>query len=495
MPGERKFPLPKVFVRWWPSVVSGLLLLLAFPPFNLGLLVLVGLVPWLISLRDVTGKQAWRSGYGLGFLYGMGQLFWIAQLCSHWLGSFFIGLFPWLGATALYAIYFGWTGVLIRHAWARNTPWAIPILWAGIEVFRAFIPMFAFPWGLVANPLWPYTSLIQTAHFGSIFLVSAWVVLANVVVALVLTGSEYRQFRILLATFCALAAMSLVSMKSEPATTPFPVTIGQPGVDVAFGDQSLMEEALGKSIDRIAADASADGSKLLVLPEGVAVAPTMPPHVSFTIPKDLPVIFGARRGENPAFQSAFAFDGKRWQYEDKTRLVIFGEYVPLRETFPFIAQAFKLPNADMVPGRNGVKAFDIAGMRVGPVICFEAVFPDVAFKQALNGSRMLSVISVDDWFMDGNAPDQLRAATIWRSIETGLPAVRAATTGYSLACDGHGRIIAALPLREARGLKVNVPIPNESPVFRGAFVFPLVACLMAFVFPWAKRRKVAEVKS
>jgi len=101
---------------WWPSLLSALLLLLAFPPFNLGLLVFVALVPWLISLRTMTGKEAWRTGYGLGFVYGLGQLFWVAQLVSHWIGSLWMALIPYSVACALYAIYFGWTAVLIRHA-------------------------------------------------------------------------------------------------------------------------------------------------------------------------------------------------------------------------------------------------------------------------------------------------------------------------------------------------------------------------------------------
>ena len=52
-----------------------------------------------------------------------------------------------------------------------------------MEVFRSYIPGLAFPYGLIANPLWAFPQMIQTAYYGSIFLVGAWVVLINLLLA------------------------------------------------------------------------------------------------------------------------------------------------------------------------------------------------------------------------------------------------------------------------------------------------------------------------
>jgi apolipoprotein N-acyltransferase len=470
-------------------MASALLLLLAFPPFNLGLLVFVALVPWLVSLRESSGREAWRSGYVFGFLFGMGQLFWMGQLVRHWVGSMALGLVIWLVACSIFALYFGWVGVLIRHAWHRSWPWAIPLLWAGIEVIRAYIPMFAFPWGLLATPLWPYTSLIQHAHFGTIFLVSAWVALINLTLGLILLGKGYAFIRTYIATVFAGGALSVLAFSSPTPATPVPITVAQPGVDMAFGDPAQQQLDLKANVTPIAERAATDGTRLLVLPEGIADARTMPPGVPFRIPPNLPVLFGGRRGTKPAYQSAFAFDGRRWQFVDKTRLVVFGEFVPGRDLFPFIAQALRLPTGDMDAGKEGVKAMDIGGLKVGPIICFEALFPDIAYRQQLNDVRLLAVIGIDDWFMDGSAPDQLRASSVWRAVETGLPLVRSTTLGYTLACDGHGRILAQAPLREPRALRVDLPVPNQSPIFHASPVFPLGAGLFTLAMPWLRRPK------
>lgn len=475
---------------WWPSVLSAALLLLAFPPFNLGLLVFVALVPWLISLRKASGKEAWRTGYGLGFVYGVGQLFWVAQLVTHWLpGNFWAVAIPYTIACALYAIYFGWVAVLIRHAWSRNWPWAIPIAWAGIEVFRSYMPVVAFPWGLVASPLWPYTALIQNAHYGSIYLVSAWAILANVLLAMFISGTEYRQVRLLLAVFFALGAISVTTLSINVPTTNVPMTVGQPGVDMAFGNPETVDQDIFTKVSRIASVAAADGSKLLILPEGQLAAPTMPPVLPFKLPKGLPLLIGGRRGTEPLYQSAFTYDGLKWQYEDKTRLVLFGEFIPGRSVFPFIAETFKLPSGDFSSGQNGVRSLDIAGLRSGPIICFEGLFADVSYRQAMNGAQFLAVMGIDDWFMDGNAPDQLRAGSIWRSVETGLPVVRSTPTGHTLATDGHGHVLGELPLRESRGLRVDLPVPTQSPLFKPMPVFPLFAFFFALAMPWLRKRK------
>ncbi|AIE83462.1 apolipoprotein N-acyltransferase [Fimbriimonas ginsengisoli] len=485
-------PWKQRFHRAWPCLASALLMLLAFPPFNLGPLVFVALVPWMLSLRQSSGREAWRSGYVFGFLYGLGQLFWVAQLVSRWVGSIAMGIIPWLIACSLYALYFGWAAVMMRHAWHRKWPWAIPLVWAGIEVIRSFIPTFAFPWGLLATPLWPFPGLIQQAHFGTIFLVSAWVALVNLIVALAALKSPYAVLQSYVATALAGLTISIMALSSHPASTPTPITIGQPGVDMAFGEPEKQIAALGRNITPIAEQAAKDGTSLLVLPEGISEAPTMPPSTVFRIPPGLPVIFGGRRGTGPTYQSAFSFDGKRWQHVDKTRLVVFGEFVPGRHLFPFLTQAFKMPDSDMEPGTEGVKAIDIAGMRVGPIICFEAMFPDVAYLQQVNGARLLTVIGIDDWYMDGNAPMQMRAASVWRAVETGLPLVRSMTLGYSFACDGHGQILAEAPLGKPMGLRVNMPIPRESTMFHAAPLFPLGFAVFTLAMPWLRPRKPRE---
>lgn len=466
------FRVPKILQHWRP-VVSGVLLLLAFPPFNLGLFVLVALAPWLVELRTLNNRQAWKSGYLLGLVYGAGQLFWLQVFVGKWTNPV-LGLVPWLLATVLFALYFGLAGLLIRLCWNRQWPWLIPLVWAGIEVFRSYLPVFAFPWGLLATPLWPYTPLIQAAHFGGIYLMSAWCVSINLIAAILLAGESPLKARPIYTVALVVVVLSLLRMSQPVSSNPMRVTIGQPGVDMAFGDQATADARLGLNVSSILVEAQRNGSQLVVLPEGIARSGgDNEPETSFRLTPGLPTLFGGQRGNDPIYQSAFAYDGK-WQHADKTRLVIFGEFVPGRSWLPFLS-AFKLPSGDLSAGTDGVQPLALADSHVGPVLCFEGLFPDISYRHALKGARLLAVMSIDDWFMGTTAPEQLMCASVWRSVETGLPLVRSATLGHTIAVDGTGHVLGALPVGKPEALSLTIPVPTEDPVFRFAWVFPVLS--------------------
>jgi apolipoprotein N-acyltransferase len=478
--------MKKWLVNGWPCLLSAILLLLAFPPFNLAFLSFVALVPWLISLRTTTRRGAWKSGYFFGFLYGLGQLYWIGVLTYRWTHSPLLMVLPWILSALAFALYFGWAGIQIEKAWSRGHYWLIPLLWTGIEVFRSYIPVFAFPYALSATPLWRYPALIQTSWFGMSFLVTAWIVLANVLIVLLIFRDRGKQTIGLGVSFLLLLAISLARYSLPERGDSLTVSAVQPGVDMAFGDPRTEFSRLEAAIPPLIREAAAEDTGLIVLPEGVASAATMPPVLPFQ-PGPIPTVFGARRGTSPAYQSAFGFDGT-FHFVDKTRLVIFGEFVPGRDYFPFIAEAFSLPTGDMSAGPNGTQPMKLGGLTLGPIICFEGLFPEVAYRQAMSGAQLLTVVSIDDWYLGTPAPEQLRAASIFRAAETGTPLVRSASLGYSLICDSKGRVLEELALREPGVATDTVRIHEGSGVFGGSPAFAVLSLLTLLAFGWLPGR-------
>lgn len=472
----------------WPSILSAVLFLAAFPPFDLWPLIFVALVPMLFELRHADSKGAWRIGYVFGSVLFLGQMYWLYVLTDRWTHSAMLALIPWLLTAAAAGLFYGWVARLIRHCYIRGWLVLIPVAWTGIEVFRSYIPVLAFPWALAATPLYRTPVLIQSAHYGTIYLVSAFVVLVNVVLTTLPSADTRAQFRPVFIALLGLAAMSLRAFVPRGPSEPFPVSVGQPGVDMAFGNPSRARTDIAENVEPIVTDALAHGSRLLILPEGVGLDDHYPPQPPFAIDKRVPVLFGGQRSAGLTYQTAYSFDG-HWHYADKTRLVIMGEFVPGRSLFPWLATAFDLPSGDLSASKDGVRAVDVGPVKAGPMLCFEALFPDVAYHQAENGASFIAVMCIDDWYMGTPAPEQLQAASYFRAVETGLPLVRSASLGRTLAVDGDGTLLGELPLKHAGALEVTLHLPKKSTYFPLLPVFPIAAVLFALVLPWLPKAK------
>jgi apolipoprotein N-acyltransferase len=120
-----------------------------------------------------------------------------------------------------------------------------------------------------------------------------------------------------------------------------------------------------------------------------------------------------------------------------------------------------------VPGREdysagpGPRTLDLPGLPpVGPLICYEAIFPG-AVTDPREGARRpewLLNVTNDAWYGETAGPHQHFAIAAARAVEEGMPLVRAATTGISGVVDSYGRVVARLGLGE-RGV-VDSPLPQ-----------------------------------
>jgi apolipoprotein N-acyltransferase len=459
-------------VKLWPALLSALLFLAAFPPLNLFPLIFVCLVPWIWFLKTSSKKGAFWSGYFLGFVLYLGQIEFFRPLVARWTDSAALGLVPWFVGAFIGAFYFAYTGIALRYCLQKRFYWGIPVVWAGVEVIRSYLPGLAFPWFILATPLWRVPQTMGVAFFGTIYLVSAWVVTLNVLLVLFMAKESVRQKIVLSSCFVVVLGVSIVWQLRDIKGNRVKIGVGQPGVDMAFGDPSTREQQLTNNVERLIDSARSQGVAFLALPEGVSESALYPPQPSFRLPNDLPVLFGGRRGESPSYQTAFAYDRGAWSYADKSRLVVFGEYVPGRDYLPFLKN-FKLPSGDLKAGEK-VTALRIGGITVGPLLCFEGLFYDVSHQQSQNGAQVLAGMAIDDWYQGTTALEQLRVLAIWRAVETGLPVVRSVALGYSMAVDQKGNVIAAAPYGECVCLPAELTI-EKTPLKNPARPW----------FPWA----------
>ncbi|HIF95270.1 MAG: apolipoprotein N-acyltransferase [Myxococcales bacterium] len=175
------------------------------------------------------------------------------------------------------------------------------------------------------------------------------------------------------------------------------------------------------------------------------------------------------------YDSAFVIDsaGRIGHRYDKTHLVPFGEFVPLRDLFGrfFKSLARGLSNTDITPGGEPRalaievpgSGTEMDGLMVGVPICYELIFPDLVRRFADRGAGVLLAITNDAWYGRTGAPHQFLAMTALRSAETGRWTVRAANTGISAVIDAQGRIRESTRLFEEALIVADVPVTIDAP--------------------------------
>jgi apolipoprotein N-acyltransferase len=140
-------------------------------------------------------------------------------------------------------------------------------------------------------------------------------------------------------------------------------------------------------------------------------------------------------------------------------LVPFGEFVPLRWMLP-AAWLTPVGAKDFSSG-PGSQTLTWPGLPpLSPLICYEAIFPELAVDRE-NRPQMLLNVTNDAWFGFSSGPHQHFHMARTRAVEQGLPLVRVANTGITAIVDGYGRVLDRMGLGE-KGI-IDTPLPVALP--------------------------------
>ena len=139
---------------------------------------------------------------------------------------------------------------------------------------------------------------------------------------------------------------------------------------------------------------------------------------------------------------------------DKMQLAPFGEYVPLRPVLGFSSDVVVAGADSMSPGTEQT-LFPLGHAKLGVLICYESIFPDLTRREVKAGAKVLVNITNDAWYGKSSAPYQMLAMAAMRSAETKVPMIRAANTGITAVIKPSGEITERTPIFE-RGTEIGV---------------------------------------
>ncbi len=171
----------------------------------------------------------------------------------------------------------------------------------------------------------------------------------------------------------------------------------------------------------------------------------------------------------------------------KTKLVPWGEYVPLENIFRGLIAFFDLPMSHFIRGQSG-KILSSAFIDWVPFICYEIAYPNFVISHAHLGNALVT-ISNDAWFGNSIGPWQHLQLAQMRAIETGRPVVRSTNNGITAVIDHKGNIIKTIPQFTPGVLTAEISgYTGLTPVMYYGVNFIIGLCFLAVIICYSKRR-------
>jgi apolipoprotein N-acyltransferase len=198
-------------------------------------------------------------------------------------------------------------------------------------------------------------------------------------------------------------------------------------------------------------------------------------QIAALIPEGTVLITGAVRAPElapgqkieRAYNSIYVIDhdGSILSVYDKIHLVPFGEYLPFQDFLEKLGlmQLTKLPGGFIAGERRRPMPVPRAP-RMLPFLCYEIIFPGETVPDNERPGWLLNLTN-DGWFGISSGPYQHLQQARVRTIEQGLPLVRAANTGISAVIDPLGRIVKSLPLGAEGVMDVALPRRIDPPLY------------------------------
>ena len=421
------------------SVVAGLMLLLAFPPYGIWPLAWIALVPYLFAQHRLLPRK-WSS---LG--PAIATLLWLGPFLGRLFGSGFGPFFQYLGVWIALLIFF----LSKERSFHEMTGyrWFIAegvVAWVGFEMIRAtFIPLIAtsaFIGYTQATQPW----LIQPISIFSVYGLNLMIVLVNFALAQRLMAwfdgqwqptdvtqvngrSTHRWLMVVAETLVVWVGISLVILNSAPADPPtVRVATLQPNYPKpSFQDDVATSEIRFETIVAQARQAAQAGAQIIFTPEAVF---NFDPQVEFKNE------FQALAAETGAYIFiSYAVENGRDPFRNEAVLL-----TPAGEFLDVYAKNHAPPGEPLSPTAGVYPIYDTPLGKLATLICHDANYTDVARKLTRNGAQLIAA----PYSEFGGFGEQLWTNVLFRAVENRTTMVLTGVATVSGIIDPYGRLIA-----------------------------------------------------
>ena len=479
--------LPRVL-----AVVTGALLVAAYPKFDLGFVTWFALIPLFYATRERTPREGFWIGWLAGFVFFFFVFNWIRHVTSAGWPEMehFMAALTWLWGEAVVAllaaylaIYFGLWGATASAAWRRfnsgnaGANLALMLLlaaaWVAQEWLRGWV-ITGFPWNKLGDSQHANTGaaldLAQIADVTGVYGISFVLCIFNF--GIVLTIEKFRRDRgfgrrphfemfvaiglMLLAWNYGMRAIMFHQAGGEPLT----VTLIQPNLPQEVKEDKALSDLTRKRLRELTeAAVSVSKPQLILWPETATpeyfrwdkeTFQTISNAITRTGAYLLTGSMDVDGWENPktarAYNAVFLVQPNLRVQKPywKMHLVPFGEYVPLEHWLPFMKYVTPIPGSWEMGTEYTLQRLHSPPVNIAPLICFEDTFAYMSRNFVRRGATLLVNVTNDGWFKESAGAYQHAACAVFRAIETRTPMIRCANNGLSGYVDTLGRIVDSI---------------------------------------------------
>lgn len=449
---------------WKLPVLSGVLIGLGYFPGPYLPLNLAGMLPLLLWFEE----RPRRRGYDVlraGFLFGLTTQLVALHFMYSMLEQSILAVLLYVGMSALIGMRMALSVVVagwLRRRTGGSWGWILPLSWLPFEWLQS--------WGdlrmtgeHLSHTVADHPFVVQFADLVGPYGVGAVLLLTN---GLLFEASLLRRRRaalVLVTLWIALLSYDCWRWFGEPPVErTLRVALIQPNIPLAVKHDDATRPQQWATLERMSIEAARRGAELIVWPESSRPFPVIHDLELAEFGEMFDVQMLARRLNTPMIVGA-EYLRHRSRKEREAYNAVFGitaegelleQWGAKRFLVPFVeATPFRRFTAPLVEGREGEwrwlaggfemgpphRPFEIAGARLGVLVCYEQLFFDLARDLRNRGAEAQLVITNDAWFGRSLFQAYQADALRMRAIENRTAYVRVANTGISGFVDSRGR--------------------------------------------------------
>lgn len=477
-------------MRTFSSIAAGALTAWSFYP-NHWWAAIVGLAVLLLAVDSKPRKMRLRLTALFALTFFAFHVQWVSVLGNDaWFGLVVLCTLPWL--------IFSLLPIDSNSKWFYLQPAALVIF---VEAIRGNVPWGGFPWGMLA-----YSQLdgplVNLSTLGGQAIVSGAVVVCAAALVKLLKNRSLLGIAVVILIVMTSRSVDIKSSSDQITLAGIQGNVPRVGNTLDIQRAAVLNNHV-KTTEQLLTDVESGvrtAPDLIVWPEsGTDIDPLVPGVAADAISKltkrsNAPILIGATTwtGYDPYLdESSPTNSGILWtssgsgQIYSKNHLVPFGEYVPLRGLLAnWITRFDQVPN-DYLPG-DGPGIFNVAGMKIGDVICFEVAYANHIYDTINAGAQVITVQTNNATYGNTTQPEQQFAITRFRAIETQRAFLVASTSGISGLIQNDGSVSQQTEQFKSEIVYGEAPLISEKTLTTKYPYWVLAASLLVLLFATGK---------